>query len=64
MNDRMKRLFGNDKAQTEIESLGEDMAPSPHALAERSALSAENLEPSVKSSSSPFVTAAQAPIRG
>ena len=63
MSNKIKRLFGLNAAVTEPEPLGEDMAPSPHALAERTALSNADRTTVRTRASGPFVSTARAPLR-
>ena len=62
MSSRFRKLFSRTVIASDAEPLGEDMAPSPLALAERSALSTENSDAD-SGSASPFSSAAPAPIR-
>ncbi len=63
MGGTLKRLFGMEMASADTVSLGEDMAPSPHALAERTALRADEPIDGIDKASGPFASAAQAPMR-
>lgn len=63
MSGKIKRLFGFEGGQSDPEPLGEDMAPSPYALAERTALSGDTADAPASDSSSPFVNTMQAPLR-
>jgi len=63
MSSKIKRLFGVGNDEIEPEPLGEDMAPPPHALAERTALSDADLKIADTRTSGPFVSAANAPLR-
>lgn len=63
MGDRLERLFGRGQSGGEIEPLGEDMAPSPIALAERSALSGDVSSTVSTNQGGPFSSSVQAPVR-
>jgi len=63
MADILKQLFGRRAAETQDDVLGEDMAPSPSALAEHTALSGKHDATPLEQSRTPFSSRAKTPIR-
>ena len=56
-------LLGRIRKSSDSEPIGEDMVPSPDALAERTALSKAASQADLDSSVGPFRSAAIAPMR-
>jgi len=63
MTTKLGKLLGRSAEGTEKETIGEDMVPSPDALAQRSALSDATDFSHPKSSTGPFSSIARAPVR-
>lgn len=64
MSGTFTRLFQRDDAPSDPDTLGEDMVPSPSALAERSALAEPERDRAPKyGRAKPFSTAIAAPMR-
>jgi len=64
MSDTLSWLLGRRASVADRQALGEDMVPSPEALAERSSLSRAASEASDdKQSNGPFRSAALGPVR-
>jgi hypothetical protein len=63
MADILKQLFGRRAADNHDDVIGEDMAPSPTALAEHTALTGKHDQQPARPSRKPFVSRAKTPIR-
>lgn len=63
MTGTINKLLGRQERAIEKQAIGEDMVPSPDALAERSALSGGAADASVKSNTRPFRSAVDGPVR-
>jgi len=63
MNETIGKFLRRCTGKPDSEPLGEDMAPSPDALAERTALSLSTSKSAAQKSPGPFRTAVRAPVR-
>jgi len=63
MNGKLGKIFSRTATPQDAEPLGEDMVPSPDAIAERSALTEPKEKSDPKAAHGPFASSALAPVR-